>query len=322
MGQHEEQIRQLVLTMYDKVWNKGDMAAADEAVSADFDDHPPTRFFDVGRTGPAALTEAAGSFRSAIPDFHDTPELVLVEGDRAAYLGMISGVQTGPMFGFEPKNKRMRVWGINIFAIKDGLISERWGQFDVLTMMQQLGVAPGPPTPEAPAEDPYPYGDPGRAANDPPSDTEANKNVYRRMVEEVVNKGNFDVIPELFHEQYVDHASPPGTPPGIAGVEPIFRMFRTGFPDVKFTIDQMIGEGGYVATLVHGEGTHTGQFIAFPPSGKHAVWRSVGFFRIEDGKIAEHWGIPDLLGLLIQIGVIEPPQAASAAGTVEAQVGG
>ena len=41
-------------------------------------------------------------------------------------------------------------------------------------------------------------------------------------------------------------------------------MFRTGFPDVKFTIDQMIGEGNYVATLVHGEGTHTGQFIAVP----------------------------------------------------------
>ena len=79
-------------------------------------------------------------------------------------------------------------------------------------------------------------------------------------------------------------------------------MFRTGFPDVKFHIDQMVGEGNYVATLVHGEGTQTGQFIQFPPSGKHAVWRSVGFFRVEDGLIREHWGIPDLLGLLIQIG--------------------
>jgi predicted ester cyclase len=321
MGQHEDQVRQLVLTMYNEVWNKGNMAAADDAVSPDFTDHPPTRFFDVGRTGPSALTEAAESFRGAIPDFHDTPELVLVEGDRAAYLGMISGVQNGEMFGFPPKNRRMRVWGINIFALNDeGLISERWGQFDVLSMMQQLGVAPGPPTPEAPAEDPYPYGDPGRAANDGETDLEANKDVYRRMVAEVVNKGNFDVIPELFHPEYVDHASPPGMPPGIANVEPIFRMFRTGFPDVKFTIDQMIGEGDYVATLVHGEGTQTGQFIEFPPSGKHAVWRSVGFFRIEDGKIAEHWGIPDLLGLLIQIGIIPPPQAASAAGTVEAQV--
>jgi predicted ester cyclase len=320
MGQHEDQIRELVLTMYDEVWNKGNMAAADDAVHPDFDDHPPTRFFDVGRRGPGALTEAAESFRGAIPDFHDTPELVVVEGDRAGYLGMISGTQTGEMFGFPPKNRRMRVWGINIFALKDGVISERWGQFDVLSMMRQLGVAPGPPVPEAPAEDPYSYGDPRRPGNDGDTDIEANKAVYRRMVEEVVNQGQYDVVEELFHPEYVDHVAPPGTPPGFEGVKAIFKMFRTGFPDVKFTIDQMIGEGNYVATLVHGEGTHTGQFVEFPPTGKHAVWRSVGFFRIQDGKIAEHWGIPDLLGLLIQIGIIPPPQAASAAGTVEAQV--
>jgi len=140
------------------------------------------------------------------------------------------------------------------------------------------------------------------------------------MVEEVVNQGKFEVVDEIFHPDYVDHVAPPGSPPGLEGVKAIFGMFRTGFPDVKFTIDQMVGEGDYVATLVHGEGTHTGQFIQFPPSGKHATWRSVGFFRVEDGLIREHWGIPDLLGLLIQIGVIPPPAAMSATGTVEAQV--
>jgi predicted ester cyclase len=319
MGQHEDQIRQLVLTMYDEVWNKGNMAAADDSVSPDFDDHPPTRFFDVGRTGPGALTEAAGSFRNAIPDFHDTPELVLVEGDRAAYLGMISGRQTGEMFGFPPQNRRMRVWGVNFFKMVDGQTAERWGQFDVLTMMQQLGVAPGPPAPEAPAEAPA-YGDPRRAGREDSSNIAANKDVYRRMVEEVVNQGKFEVVDEIFHPDYVDHVAPPGTTPGLAGVKEIFNMFRTGFPDVQFHIDQMVGEGNYVATLVHGEGTQTGQFIQFPPSGKHAVWRSVGFFRVEDGKIREHWGIPDLLGLLIQIGVIPPPAARSAAGSVEDQV--
>jgi len=319
MGSEQDQYRETVLTMYDEVWNKGNIAAADVAVHPDFTDHPPTRFFDVGRTGPAALTEAAQNFRNAIPDFHDTPELVLVEGDTVAYLGAISGVQTGEMFGFAPKGRRMRVWGVNFFKMVDGMTAERWGQFDVLTMMQQLGVAPGPPSPEAPEEAP-PYGDPRRAGREDSSNSEANKDVYRRMVDEVVNSGDFSVIPELFHPDYVDHVAPPGSTPGLAGVAEIFSMFRTGFPDVKFNIDQMVGEGNYVATLVHGEGTHTGQFVAFPPSGKHAVWRSVGFFRVEDGLIREHWGIPDLLGLLIQIGVIEPPAAASAAGTVEAQV--
>jgi predicted ester cyclase len=307
--------------MYDEVWNKGNLAAADDAVDPGFTDHPPTRFFDVGRVGPAALTEAAADFRAAIPDFHDTPELVVVEGDMSAYLGAISGKQTGELFGFPSMGRRMRVWGVNFFKHgDDGLIRERWGQFDVLTMMQQLGVAPGPPTPEAPEQGPE-YGDPRRAGRESGTDIAANKAVYERMVNEVVNQGKFEVVDEIFHPDYVDHVAPPGTTPGLEGVKEIFSMFRTGFPDVKFHIDTMVGEGTYVATLVHGEGTQTGQFIQFPPSGKHAVWRSVGFFRVEDGLIREHWGIPDLLGLLIQIGVIPPPGAESAAGTVEAQVG-
>ena len=158
----------------------------------------------------------------------------------------------------------MRVWGINFFALNDDdLISERWGQFDVLTMMQQLGVAPGPPTPEAPEEGPE-YGDPRRPARGPASGHRGEQGRLPTMVEEVVNKGNFDVVDEIFHADYVDHVAPPGTPPGLEGVKSIFRMFRTGFPDVKFTIDQMVGEGSYVATLVHGEGTQTGQFIAVP----------------------------------------------------------
>src|SRR5438874_6176011 len=152
------------------------------------------------------------------------------------------------------------------------------------------------------------------------SDIEANKAVYARMVEEVVNKGKFEVVDEIFHPDYVDHVAPPGSPPGLEGVKAIFSMFRTGFPDVKFNIDMMVGEGDYVATLVHGEGTHTGQFIAFPPSGKHAIWRSVGFFRVQDGLIREHWGIADLLGFLIQIGVIPSPAAWSGSGTVREQI--
>ncbi len=139
------------------------------------------------------------------------------------------------------------------------------------------------------------------------ADGEAMKNLYRRMVEEVVNQGNFDVVDELYHPDFVDHSAPPGAPGGVEGIKMIFGMFRTGFPDVKFTIDDQVAEGDIVATLVHGEGTQTGEFMGIPPSDKHAVWRSVGFFRVQDNKIVEHWGIPDLLGLLIQIGVIPPP---------------
>jgi len=318
MGQEEDRFRDLTLKQYEEVWNNENYEYARETVHAEFNDHPPTRFFDVGRIGPEALIEAAQEFHRGIPGFHDAPELVLVEGDRVAYLGQIAGKQEGELFGFPPTGRRMRVWGVNFFRMEDDKIIERWGQFDVLSMMQQLGLAPGPPVPEAPEEGPV-YGDPRRAGREDSSNIAANKAVYERMVNEVVNKGNFDIIPELFHPDYVDHVAPPGSTPGIGGVQEIFTMFRSGFPDVKFNIDQMVGEGDYVATLVHGEGTQTGEFVGIPPSGKHAVWRSVGFFRVEDGKIREHWGIPDLLGLLIQIGVIPPPDAESAKGSVEAQ---
>lgn len=148
---------------------------------------------------------------------------------------------------------------------------------------------------------------------------EANKDVYRRVVAEVVNQGHFDVVDEVFDPSYVDHGAPPGLPPGLEGVKAVFGMFRSGFSDVHFTIDDMIAQDDIVATLVHGEGTNDGPFMGMPPTGKHARWRSVGFFRVRDGKIVEHWGIPDLLGLLIQLGVIPPPPAESASGSVDDQ---
>lgn len=140
---------------------------------------------------------------------------------------------------------------------------------------------------------------------------EQSKEIYRRMVNEVVNQGHFEVVEELFHPDYVDHAAPPGAPGGLEGVKAIFGMFRTAFPDVVFRIDDMVADGDIVATLVHGEGTHNGPFMGLAPTGIHAAWRSVGFFRVKDGKIVEHWGIPDLFGLLVQLGVIPEPAAAA-----------
>lgn len=133
---------------------------------------------------------------------------------------------------------------------------------------------------------------------------EENKAVYRRFVEEIINQGKHDLVYELYSPDYVDHNAPPGIPPGLEGVKGIFALFRTGFPDVHFTINRLVGEGDKVATWVTGHGTNTGPFLGNPPSGKEATWSSFGIFRVKDGKIVEHWGIPDLVGLLQQIGAI------------------
>jgi steroid delta-isomerase-like uncharacterized protein len=303
----QERNKFVVLRDYVEVWNQGKMEVAREIVSPDFQDHPPTRFFDVGRSGPESLIEAASSFRKGMPDLHDAVQQMVAEGDMVAYLGRISGTHRGEMFGFAPTGKRASVWGINFFRFENDKIVERWGQFDVLGMMQQFGLAPGgheadPSEMGTNTEHELPV-----ASRVSAETLEANKRLYTRMVEEVVNGGRMDVVPELFSPAYVDHTSPPGAPEGLDGVKAVFGMFRTAFPDVHFTIEHLLAEGDVVATHVTGRGTNDGPFMGNPPSGKPATWRSTGFFRVEDGKIIEHWGIPDLLGLMMQIGLIPPP---------------
>jgi steroid delta-isomerase-like uncharacterized protein len=137
--------------------------------------------------------------------------------------------------------------------------------------------------------------------------TSRNKETYRRFVDEVINEGKIDVVEQVFSPDYVDHSRPPGAPEGLDGVRAIPAMFRGAFPDLHFTIDQMVGEGDLVATLVTGRGTQNGPFMGIAPTGKRATWASMGFFRVADGKIVEHWGSPDLLTLLTQLGAIPSP---------------
>ncbi len=131
------------------------------------------------------------------------------------------------------------------------------------------------------------------------------KRVYRTFVEEVINKGNLDIIPDLFSPEYVDHSAPPGAAAGgsvFDQIRQIPTMFRGAFPDVHFTIEDMVEDGNWVATRVTGVGQHLGRpFMGVPPTGRRVVWSSLGFFRIKDDKIIEHYGQPDLNGLREQI---------------------
>ncbi len=131
------------------------------------------------------------------------------------------------------------------------------------------------------------------------------KQVYRRFVEEVINKGNLSIIPELYHPDYVDHSAPPGAAHGGSVYEQVAAiptMFRGAFPDVHFVIEDMVEDGDWVATRVTGRAQHLGRpFMGIPPTGWRVSWSSQGFFRIKDNKIIEHYGQPDLMGLRQQI---------------------
>ena len=136
---------------------------------------------------------------------------------------------------------------------------------------------------------------------------EQNKAVVRRLVEEVINKGNIGLFDELVASNLVDHALPPGFPPGAQGTKQFFSLLRAAFPDLRYAIENVVGEGDYVVQRLTAQGTMKGEFMGMPPSGKHAVWSSMDLIRLKDGKVAEYWGIDDRLSMLQQLGFAPTP---------------
>jgi steroid delta-isomerase-like uncharacterized protein len=81
-------------------------------------------------------------------------------------------------------------------------------------------------------------------------------------------------------------------------------MFRDAFPDSYFTVEDMVAEGEKVATRKTFHGTHEGEFMGIPPSGRAVSMGLIDIVRISDGRVVEHWSMGDTLGLMQQLGVI------------------
>ncbi len=143
--------------------------------------------------------------------------------------------------------------------------------------------------------------------------TEENKALIRRWVEEFFNQGQMDLAEELFAPDFVQRD--PGTPGayrGPEGAKQFATMYRTGFPDVWLTIEDMIAEGDQVITRWSGRGTHTGDLPGIPATGKQTLVTGIQIDRIVNGKVVEDHVNWDTLGLLQQLGVIPTPGQAGA----------
>jgi len=140
--------------------------------------------------------------------------------------------------------------------------------------------------------------------------SEENKAVARRIVEEVWNKKNLDAIDELIAADYVDHTLPPGGPSGRDGAKAFIGMYVKAFPDVKITIEDMIAQGDKVVTRWSATGTHTGELMGIPATGKRINVTGLDITRYSGGKSVEFWGQFDLMGMMQQLGVIPTPGEA------------
>jgi predicted ester cyclase len=83
-------------------------------------------------------------------------------------------------------------------------------------------------------------------------------------------------------------------------------MFRSGFPDIRFHLEALVSEGDMVVARTVTEGTHTGEFMGHPATGRSFRTIGIEMFRVREGKLAEQWGVFDTLGMLLQLGLYRP----------------
>jgi predicted ester cyclase len=122
---------------------------------------------------------------------------------------------------------------------------------------------------------------------------------------EAINTGNVGLLEKFVAPDYIEHSE------GYRGVEPFQQQvtaFRAAFPDLHVSIDDLLTDGDRFASRTTVTGTHTGDLMGIPPTGKQISVEAVDIGRIENGQAKERWGGLDMYSMLTQLGVIPAPQ--------------
>jgi steroid delta-isomerase-like uncharacterized protein len=136
---------------------------------------------------------------------------------------------------------------------------------------------------------------------------EENKARERRFAEEIINKGNMAVAEALVAEDFVELDPFPGQAQGRQGLVDVITMMHTAFPDLQWTVAELVAEGDKVASYNIWRGTHQGVFLGIPPTGKRVTVPSMVFDYYVDGKLKESRILMNLMSLMQQLGVVPPP---------------
>lgn len=137
-----------------------------------------------------------------------------------------------------------------------------------------------------------------------------NKALIRSFYEAVWNQGNLSAISQYVASDLVDHNPGfPGQPAGRDGFAQLVAMVRNAFPDLHRTIGLQVAEGDLVVNYFTDHDTNTGAFMGLPATGKQATMNGINIERIAGGKIVELWHVEEIFSLMMQLGLVPPPQA-------------
>ncbi len=140
--------------------------------------------------------------------------------------------------------------------------------------------------------------------------TAHNKTITRNLVA-AINSADETAFLQLVAPDVIDHYAPPGLPPGREGWNINRKLFRAAFPDGRWTEEDLVAEGDRVVGRYFFTGTHQGEFMGIPPTGRQVAVSNIHIVRIYDGIVVEHWGHGDDLGMMQTLGAIPVPESSS-----------
>ena len=132
-----------------------------------------------------------------------------------------------------------------------------------------------------------------------------------RRFYDLINAGEIEAFGALLADDFVEHEEAPGLAPTREGVMDFFRMNRAAFPDMRMDVEEVISSGDKVVVRARVTGTHQGEFMGMPATGKRVDVKLIDIMRFgDDGLAHEHWGVMDALAMMQQLGAVpEGPPA-------------
>jgi steroid delta-isomerase-like uncharacterized protein len=258
--------------------------------------------------GPDGLIDLIKTWRTAFPDGRMAIDDIIVEGDIVAIRNTWHGTHEAEFYGVPASGATVAVTSVGIDRVVDGLVTEGWGELDMVGMMQQMGalplVGPGAVATGRSSD----WGETRSSADGAGSDPQANKEILFRLVE-ALGSGDDAGARALVADSFDDHSPSWGTDT-LDSVLASYGALRRAMPDLRYEIDRdnSVAEGDQVAAHSIVRGTHTGDALfGAEPSGNEIVWTHTDFVRIAGGKVVERWSASDTLTLYQQAGVLPVP---------------
>jgi predicted ester cyclase len=136
---------------------------------------------------------------------------------------------------------------------------------------------------------------------------DTNEQIFRILIEQGFSKGDVTVFDKHTSSGFVEHQYG-FIPPDVEGVKKAINSLHKAFPDFSLTIEDIIIDSDKVWGRMTGRGTHKNQFGPLPPTGRQFEITVIDIMRFRDGKLIEHWGVPDRMALMEQLGMKPPPK--------------